>query len=102
MEEAVRALTKTYFGNRLDGQYTSDMLAKIRTAAVIEEPAENVLGIATHWQDDLVLATALSGDADYLVTGDKELLAVQHPFAFGIIHPSEFLAILNAAINEKG
>ena len=35
-----------------------------------------VQGIATHAEDDLVLATAVSGNADYLVTGDKGLLSV--------------------------
>ena len=32
--------------------------------------------IATHPEDDLVLATAVSAQADYLVTGDRQLLAL--------------------------
>ena len=33
----------------------------------------HVQGVATHAEDDLVLATAESAQADYLITGDKKL-----------------------------
>ena len=36
----------------------------------------NVSGVASHPEDDLVLATAISGAAEYLVTGDRQLLAL--------------------------
>lgn len=45
----------------------------------LESPAvsvaiiEQVTGIATHPEDDLILATAVSAGADYLVTGDRQL-----------------------------
>ena len=54
-----------------------------------------VQGIATHAEDDLVLATALSGNADYLVTGDKELLNVGSYRGVTIVTPRAFLDILD-------
>jgi putative PIN family toxin of toxin-antitoxin system len=48
-------------------------------------------------KDDHVLACALGGDADYLVTGDDDLLSLDGHPALGrlrIITPRSFLAIL--------
>jgi predicted nucleic acid-binding protein len=53
-----------------------------------------VRGVATHWQDDRVIATALAGSADYLVTGDKELLRLKSYRTVRIVSPLEFLEIL--------
>lgn len=48
-------------------------------------------------KDDYLLAYALIGDADYLVTGDKDLLVLRDTITeFLIINPRQFSAILNA------
>ena len=41
--------------------------------------------------DDLVLGTALAGGADYIVTGDKDLLVLQAYSGIKIVSPREFL-----------
>ena len=47
--------------------------------------------------DDKILDLAVNGDADYIVTGDDDLL-VMNPFrGIEIIRPAEFLAIASAA-----
>ena len=47
--------------------------------------------------DDKILELAVNGDADYIVTGDDDLL-VMNPFrGTEIIRPAEFLAIASAA-----
>lgn len=49
-------------------------------------------------KDDYLLAQAHVGAADYLVTGDKDLLALAgHAFSFAIVTPAEFLTVLEAA-----
>ena len=54
-----------------------------------------VAGVATHPEDDLVLATALSAGADYLVTGDRRFRArVPHYQGVTLVSPAEFLAII--------
>ncbi|MDP9366117.1 MAG: hypothetical protein M3Q10_18180 [Chloroflexota bacterium] len=55
---------------------------------------ERVQGAAPHAADGLVLATAVSGGADYLVTGDKGLLAVGKYRDVRIIALRAFLAVL--------
>ena len=45
--------------------------------------------------DDYLLAHALAARADYLVSGDKDVLALANEgFPFKIVSPSEFLAVL--------
>ena len=47
--------------------------------------------------DDMVLATALGGRAQYLVTYDNDLLDLEKPFGIACVRPREFLtAILRA------
>lgn len=45
-------------------------------------------------KDDYLLAYALVGQADYLVTGDHDLLALQHVGDTQIVTTSEFWEIL--------
>lgn len=46
--------------------------------------------------DDWVLATAAAGNADVIVTGDKDLLALKKYGATKILSPRGFLEILDA------
>lgn len=56
---------------------------------------EFVSGVATHPEDDLVLATAVSGKADYLVTGDKPLRKTVPKYqGVKLVTPVEFLKVL--------
>jgi putative PIN family toxin of toxin-antitoxin system len=54
-----------------------------------------VRGVATHPEDDLILATAVSAQVDYLVTGDRQLLALGHYAGVRIVSPRDFLAIID-------
>lgn len=94
MSEVRLALAKPFFVDRLSPEFIGELLDDLKQAAKNVSIEVHVHGVATHWQDDLVLATALSGQADYLVTGDRELLALRHPYSFDIIHPNQFLPIL--------
>jgi len=48
-------------------------------------------------KDNVVLEAAVAGDADYIVTGDKDLLGL-HPFeGVPIVGPAEFLEALGPA-----
>jgi predicted nucleic acid-binding protein len=53
-----------------------------------------VSGVAAHPEDDLVLATAVGANADYLVTGVKQLLETSFYEGTTILSPREFLTIL--------
>jgi putative PIN family toxin of toxin-antitoxin system len=98
--EVELALSKAYFGDRFDERYLTERLSEIRSVAETTELTQRLEGVATHWQDGLVLSTALSGGAEYLVTGDRELLHLDHSYAFRIVHPNEFLAVLQREIAD--
>jgi len=68
----------------------------LQRRAVVTAITVNVRGVATHPEDDLVLATAASAHADYLVTGDGKLQSLVSHEGTKIVSPREFLGILEA------
>lgn len=94
VEEVRFALSKPFFVAHLAPDVGEQILDDLDRRAMKVQIEDVVEGVATHWQDDLVLSTALSGDADFLVTGDRELLDLVHPYPFRIIHPDDFLRYL--------
>lgn len=62
--------------------------------ATIVEPKPFLKVIKTKINDNRILETALIGDADYLVTGDKkDILALASIGATKIVTPSQFLGL---------
>lgn len=50
--------------------------------------------------DDRILELAVNGNADYIVTGDNDLL-VMNPFrSIAIVNPAEFLAVIGSGTME--
>lgn len=70
LHELQRALAKPYFAQRLPVERRERYLALVRSVAIAVPVTSDVHGVATHPEDDLVLATALSARAQYVVTGD--------------------------------
>ncbi len=68
--------------------------------AVVEAAADIVEGAATidapviDSADRRVVAAAVDGDADYLVTGDQRLLALRRYAACRIVRPASFLSLI--------
>lgn len=75
-----------------DLQTVQDLLAH---EAVTTPLTVDVRGVATHPEDDLILATAVSAQADYLVSYDKQLLALGSFRGTTIVSPKDFLGILD-------
>ena len=55
----------------------------------------HVAGAASHPEDDLVLATAVSAGAQYMVTGDAQLRKLGSYEGVTIVSPRRFLEILS-------
>jgi putative PIN family toxin of toxin-antitoxin system len=47
--------------------------------------------------DDMFLAAALAGSADFVVSGDKAVLALDRTVPFRIVRPRDFWSVLNVA-----
>ncbi|MEW6326844.1 MAG: putative toxin-antitoxin system toxin component, PIN family [Thermodesulfobacteriota bacterium] len=72
---------------------TKDALSLIRELSFIIDPIEGnveVKGVCRDRNDDLILVCALAAKADFLVTGDKDLLAIGIYQGIRIITPRDF------------
>ncbi len=94
LDEVGRAWTKPYWQTRFDPNQAERALALLRRRAEVIPITAQFTGVATHSEDDLVLATAVSASADYLATGDKQLQQIGSYEGVKILSPRAFLTIL--------
>lgn len=86
-----------YFTCRLSSTSIAEALAALRVDAVIQPITVAVAGVASHPEDDPVLATALSARAPYLVTGDRRLRERIAYRGTQMLSPRQFLTLLERA-----
>jgi predicted nucleic acid-binding protein len=96
LEEIQRTLTKPYFSRFLTTEDQAAGMERFRRRATVVPITVAVEGVATQPGDDLVLATAVSGQVDYLVTRHLQLLALAEYEGVRIVSMGDFLAILAA------
>jgi putative PIN family toxin of toxin-antitoxin system len=89
-----RAWNKPYFREKYSDIEARIALRTLRQRTIIVEPSRVAIGVADDLEDDLVLGTAIAGQADYLVTGDRGLLKLEKYLGIGIVPPQEFLFTL--------
>jgi uncharacterized protein len=89
--ELERTLQKPYFQQRLTNEQSSRFITLLRKRAILSPITISVHGVATHPEDDLILATALSAKANYLVTGDAKLQKLGTYSGVRILSPRAFL-----------
>jgi putative PIN family toxin of toxin-antitoxin system len=94
LEEVIRTLAKPYFQAHLAASQIQDVERLLRRWAIVTPLTVTVQGVATHPEDDVVLATAVSGKAEYLVTHDKKLQGVEEYQGVKILRPYAFLDLL--------
>ena len=80
-----------YFRRRLSRQQMEADFTLLREEATVIALTVPVQGVATHPEDDLVLATAVSGPAEYLITGDRQLQRLGSYEGVVILSPRAFL-----------
>jgi putative PIN family toxin of toxin-antitoxin system len=95
LEELSRTLALPYFRARISDSEVSDVFGRLRAAATVTDITVEVSKVASHPADDLVLATALSGGAPCVVTGDRAFLHVRSYRGVQIVTPRQLLAILD-------
>ena len=96
LDEVARTLRKPYFARRLRPQDAANYQHHLATLATMVPVSVQVAGVATHPEDDLVLASAISAGADYLVTRDRQLLKLGSYQGAAILSPTEFLQQLQS------
>lgn len=87
-------LERPYFRRRLTAQQRAANIALLRHETILTTISAEVRGVAPDEEDDLVLATAVSGQAVYLVTGDAGLRRLGSYRGISVINPRDFLTLL--------
>jgi putative PIN family toxin of toxin-antitoxin system len=93
LNEAVDVWQRPYWAARYSPNQIQRTLLLLQARARVVIPAD-VHGVAEDEEDDLVLATAIAGNAAFLVTGDKFLQAIGQYQNVVILSPRQFLEIL--------
>ncbi len=69
-------------------------LSELRLNAVVVEPKERLQIVAEDPADDRVLEAAVEGHADFIVSGDSDLLQVGLFRGTSIVTPRQFLTLI--------
>lgn len=94
LDELTRTLAKPYFISRLTPVQTKGFVDLVKTRATIVPLTTPVPEVATHPEDDIVLATAESGKAKYIVTGDRGLQNLKQFKGIQIVNARTFAEVL--------
>jgi uncharacterized protein len=101
--EVERTHSTPYFRDRLGIDRIARYHALPRRRATVVAIDVEVVGVATHPEDDRVLATALSGRAEFLVTGDERFRRrVPAHETVRLVSPAEFMDILGGRRQGSG
>jgi predicted nucleic acid-binding protein len=76
-------------------QTSRPCFTELCTTALIDPVPVQVAGITAHTEDDRILATAISAQAQYLVTDDKQLPKRRAFRGTLLVSPRQFLEILD-------
>src|SRR5215210_5494860 len=98
LEEVVRvAASKPYLAQRIAPESVEALLRALAAVAeVVPALDEEIPAIGRDRKDDYLLAYAAVGQADYLVSGDNDLLSLGEVAGIRIVSPAAFVAILAA------
>lgn len=104
LEEFTRKIPqKKYLAERITPAETVELVSILSEVAEMIPPiAEAIPAVTRDPKDDYLLAYAVIGQADYLVTGDDDLLDLEQVGKVQIVTPREFLDILEETPSSGG
>jgi putative PIN family toxin of toxin-antitoxin system len=77
---------------RFSGKNYSGLLAWIEKHAVVVQPSPIGKKRSRDPKDDIFLACALAANAQFIVSGDQDLLTLGKPFGIEMVQPAQFIA----------
>ena len=92
LEEIARVLNREKFSRYFSAEEAVIFLEVFRDAVVIVTPSEAISACRAP-KDDMNLEAAVTGEADYIVTGDPDLLVLSPFRQILILPPHEFLLL---------
>ena len=92
--ELDKAVSKPHLTKRVNRPHYEDLMVRLRTEA---EPVVicSVVDICRDPKDNFLLALAKDGNADYLITGDNDLLVLKEFGKTKIVTLTEFAAVFS-------
>jgi putative PIN family toxin of toxin-antitoxin system len=93
--ELARTFEQPYFARRLTAAQRHANLTLVREEAALASITTPVSGVATHPEDDLILAAAVSARVDFLVTGDRQMQTLGSYGGVRIVSPRQFAEVLS-------
>lgn len=94
LSELRRTLSRPFFARRLSRCEIDQAFDLLRRRSHFVDVLEEVRGIATTPEDDLIVATAVSSQEKYFVTGDRQLRIVGRHRGIEFLVPREFIDLL--------
>ena len=88
--EILSVLPRTKFHNLIGKEERKEIILYLELFAEFIDPAETV-EICRDPEDNHILATASEAKADFIVTGDKDLLVLKSFRSIPIIKPKDFI-----------
>lgn len=85
---------------RITSQEADDVILKLLKAAIIAPGEILAQGVSDDPADDMIIACALEGRADFIISGDHHLIDLKNYQGIKIVDPSTFLALI-AELNEE-
>lgn len=79
----------------LTGKTSGELVDRFIRITRLTEPAPIPDNVVRDPKDIMVLAAGVGGHADYIVTGDKDLLSLNSYAGIEILNVSDFLAIMD-------
>jgi putative PIN family toxin of toxin-antitoxin system len=98
LEELISVLARPRIQNKYHIS-DSDIRALVDLILLMGEHVEpvNRLAICRDPKDDVFLSVAAAGEADYIVTGDDDLLSLNPFRGIPIVTPAEFIRVMEQA-----
>jgi len=93
-ELSQRVASKPYLRERIKNDELHQLLAILRPLSEVIPRIARFPAITRDAKDDYLLAYAVVGQADYLVTGDRDLLVLEEVQGVRIVTPRVFLSAL--------
>jgi len=101
LAEMRRVLEYPHLKERIKSEEAQALLNTLETDALLLEGVVTITGATTDPKDDMVVACAVEGKADYIVSGDPHLLKLKRYDGVQIVAPAEFVEILKGAKDDN-
>lgn len=87
-------LKKTMQKHRLSAEEVEEAIFKILKVAIITPGEKIIQGVSRDPADDLILSCAAEGQADFVISGDKDLTELGSFEGIRIMEPANFLQLI--------